>query len=297
MSDTTRAAVLVTSKQLAAEIADTQEDLVILDVRWELPTGTGEKVDGHADYLAGHIPGAVYVDLDAQLAAPPAPGEGRHPLPPIDDLEVAARSWGIHKDSRVVVYDDISGQGAARAWWLLRYGGLTDVRILDGGFEEWEISGHPVDSDEVTVMPGDVTLTPGHMPVLTADQALEWAARGDLLDARGGVRYRGEFEPIDVKAGHIPGARSAPTGHNLTRDGLFRPAEDLTVRFAAHDVRPGEPVGVYCGSGVTAAHQIAALASIGIEAALYVPSWSGWVGDDNHPVETGPDPWRQAAAA
>ena len=256
-------------------------DAVLLDVRWRLG-----RTDGREQYLAGHLPGAVFVDLEAELAGPPSPANGRHPLPSLQALQAAARRWGLSNGSRVVVYDDTGGLAAARAWWLLRWGGLTDVAVLDGGLQAWtgELAG-----GDVRPEPGDVTLTGGGMPVLTADEAAA-LAQGDgvLLDARAGERFRGEVEPVDPRAGHVPGAVSAPTADNLDAEGRFRTAAVLSERFAALGVRPGTTVGVYCGSGVTAAHEVAALAEAGIEAALWPGSWSQWSSDPTRPVATGP---------
>ncbi|SCX55821.1 thiosulfate/3-mercaptopyruvate sulfurtransferase [Klenkia marina] len=250
---------------------------VLLDVRWALG-----RTDGHEQYLAGHLPGAVYVDLDTELAAP-ASAAGRHPLPAIADLQAAARRWGISAGSRVVVHDAGPGTAAARAWWLLRWGRHVDVSILDGGLAAWT---GPLETGEVVPEPGDVVLEPGGMPVLTVDEAAAVpGAGGVLLDARAGERYRGEVEPIDPVAGHVPGAVSAPTTDTLA-DGRFR--TDLADHFAALGATPGTTVGVYCGSGVTAAHEVAALAVAGIDAALWPGSWSEWCADPSRPVATGP---------
>jgi thiosulfate/3-mercaptopyruvate sulfurtransferase len=268
----------------AAELAGQLGDVVLLDVRWALGSTTGR-----ADHRAGHLPGAVFVDLDTELAGPASATEGRHPLPSLQALQSAARRWGVSDGSRVVVYDATGGLAAARAWWLLRWGGLRDVTILDGGLAAWTASGGALESGEVTPAPGAVTMTGGGMPVLTADEAAALAAgEGVLLDARAGARYRGEVEPVDPRAGHVPGAVSAPTTGNLDGDGRFRAAAALTERFAALGVRPGTTVGVYCGSGVTAAHEVAALAEAGIEAALWPGSWSQWSADPARPVATGP---------
>ena len=249
---------------------------VLIDVRWALG-----RTDGHEQYLTGHLPGAVYVDLDTELAAPPS-AAGRHPLPAVEDLQAAARRWGVSTGDRVVVYDAGPGTSAARAWWLLRWGGVADVRILDGGLAAWT---GPVESGDVVPTPGDVVLTAGGMPVLTADEAAALPGDGGvLLDARAGERYRGEVEPVDPRAGHVPGAVSAPTTDNLA-DGRFR--DDLADRFAALGVTADTRVGVYCGSGVTAAHEVAALAVAGVEAALWPGSWSEWSADPVRPVATG----------
>jgi thiosulfate/3-mercaptopyruvate sulfurtransferase len=188
-----------------------------------------------------------------------------------------------------VVHDATGGLAAARAWWLLRWGGLADVTILDGGLVAWTAAGGPLDTGVVVPEPGDVTLVGGGMPVLTAEEAAALPTRGGvLLDARAAERYRGEVEPVDPRAGHVPGALSAPTTGNLDTDGRFRAAAVLSERFAALGVRPGTTVGVYCGSGVTAAHEVAALAEVGIEAALWPGSWSQWSADPTRPVATGP---------
>ncbi len=266
----------------AADLLAAPGPPVLLDVRWALGDDRG-----HERYLAGHLPGAVYVDLETELAAPPSAAGGRHPLPAVADLQAAARRWGVRAGDAVVAYDATGGLAAARAWWLLRWGGLAHVRLLDGGLQAWVAAGGELETGDVVPAPGDVVLTGGGMPTLTADEAAALPARGGvLLDARAGERYRGEVEPLDPVAGHVPGAVSAPTAENLTSAGTFRP--DLAGRFAALGVRPGTTVGVYCGSGVTAAHEVAALAEAGIEAALWPGSWSEWTGDPSRPVATGP---------
>jgi thiosulfate/3-mercaptopyruvate sulfurtransferase len=271
--------VLTTAERLLADPGDA----VLLDVRWAL----GDP-HGHEHYRAGHLPGAVFVDLDTELAAPASAAEGRHPLPSVQALQSAARRWGLSTGSRVVVYDATGGLAAARAWWLLRWGGVVDVSILDGGLGAWTAAGGQLDTDEVVPAPGDVTLTGGGMPVLTADEAAALAVGdGVLLDARATARYRGEVEPVDPRAGHVPGAVSAPTTENLDADGRFRTAAVLSERFAALGVQPGITVGVHCGSGVTAAHEVAALAEVGITAALWPGSWSQWSADPARPVATG----------
>lgn len=273
------AGVLVDARELLAAA----EQPVLLDVRWALGDDRGRE-----KYLAGHLPGAVYVDLETELADPPVPALGRHPLPSIQRLQERARRWGVHADRPVVAYDDSGGPAAARAWWLLRWGGLTDVRLLDGGLRAWIGAGGELEAGDVVPLPGDVVLSGGGMPVADADDAAALPGRGGvLLDARAAERYRGEVEPVDPRAGHVPGATSAPTTGNLTGAGTFLPAAALAERFAALGVRPGADVGVYCGSGVTAAHEVAALAVAGIEAALWPGSWSQWSADPDRPVATG----------
>ena len=273
--------VLVDADALAAELTGPTPP-VLLDVRWALGDPHGR--DHHR---AAHLPGAVYVDLDTELAAPGGGTAGRHPLPDVADLQAAARRWGVSADRPVVAYDATGGLAAARAWWLLRWGGHRDVRLLDGGLAAWTAAGYETPSGEVAALPGDVVLDGGHLPVLDAGEAAALARTGRLLDARAGERYRGEVEPVDPRAGHVPGAVSAPTAENLAPDGRFRPAAELRERFAALGAHG--PVGVYCGSGVTAAHEVAALAVAGVPAALYAGSWSAWSNDPDRPVATGPE--------
>lgn len=276
--------VLIDAEALHALLAGPHPP-ALLDVRWAL----GDP-DGRKHYAAGHIPGAVYADLDAQLAAPPTAAAGRHPLPSLDDLERNARGWGLRNGQPVVVYDDNGGLAAARAWWLLRWAGVTDVRILDGALSAWKRAGYALEPGERSPEPGNVRLDGGHLPVATADQAAAVARDGVLIDARAAERYRGETEPVDPRAGHIPGAVNAPATGNLTADGTFAPAEELTERYAALGVAPDRPVAVYCGSGVTAAHDVAALAMAGITAALFPGSWSQWSADPRREVATGSAP-------
>ncbi len=274
--------VLISAEELYDRVARPEPPL-LLDVRWALGDPHGEE-----HYRAGHLPSAVYVDLDTELSGPHEPGAGRHPLPPVDRLQAAARRWGLTRQRAVVVYDNTGGLAAARAWWLLRWAGVTDVRILDGGLAAWQAAGYAQATGDARPRPaGDVVLTGGHLPTLTADEAAALSRTGTLLDARAAERYRGDVEPVDPRAGHIPGAVSAPTAANL-QDGvpLFRTAEQLRERFAGLT----GPVGVYCGSGVTAAHEIAALAVAGIDAALYPGSWSAWSADPDRPVATGDQP-------
>lgn len=276
-------APLVSPAALAGELAS-EPALVLLDVRWRLGGPPG--LDS---YREGHLPGAVFTDLDRDLAASPGPA-GRHPLPDPAVFTDAMRAAGVSQDRPVVVYDDRDATAAARAWWLLRYHGHQNVRVLDGGYQAWLAAGLPVTQAEPAAKAGDFTARPGHMPVLDAAGAQEVAETGLLLDARSRERYRGEHEPVDPVAGHIPGAVSAPTAGNVNPDGTFRDAAELTARFAvlAGQADPRtETVGAYCGSGVTAAHEVLALALAGIPAALYVGSWSSWITDPARPVATG----------
>ena len=273
--------VLISAPDLATALAADRPP-VVLDVRWKLGGPPG-----HGEYLRGHVPGAVYVDLDTELAAHGVPQDGRHPLPTGEALQESARRWGIDDGDAVVVYDGEGNLSSARAWWLLRWAGVADVRILDGALPAWTAAGLPLATDDVVPEPGHVTLATGVLPTVTAEEAADFD--GVLLDARAAERYRGEVEPVDPKAGHIPGSVSAPTTETLAADGTFRSADELRERFAAAGAGTGRPVAVYCGSGVTAAHEVAALAIAGIDAALYPGSWSQWSNLDL-PVETGPTP-------
>lgn len=269
-----------------AELLRSEQPPVLLDVRWALGDPYGR--DHYAD---GHIPGAVYVDLDTELAAPASPEAGRHPLPDLAELQESARRWGIDSARPVVVYDDLGNTAAARAWWLLRYAGFDEVTLLDGALGAWRTAGLPLESGiPADPEPGDVVLRAGALPITDADGAAELAVSGLLLDARAGERYRGEVEPVDPRAGHIPGAVSAPTGENLTADGTFRSPEELRKRFEERGAGEAVRVGVYCGSGVTAAHQIAALEIAGFEATLFPGSWSAWSADPARPAATGGRP-------
>ncbi len=272
---------LISAAGLADALSREYGRPVLLDVRWSLA-----EPDGRDAYLAGHLPGAVYVSLEDELSSHGAPSQGRHPLPSRAALEAAARRWGLSHGSTVVVYDAATSLAAARAWWLLRHAGV-DVRILDGGLAAWAAAGGPLEVDDVAPAPGDVTLDWGRMPVVDIDEAAGFPARGMLLDARAGERFRGEVEPIDPQAGHIPGAVNVPMADYLRADGTFLPAEEIAARYAAAGVDGSLPVASYCGSGVTAAHQVAALETIGITAALYPGSWSEWSNTPGREVATG----------
>lgn len=266
------------------ELASLDPPPAILDVRWDIATGADRTA-----YLHAHIPGAVFVDLDEQLSDPPSE-RGRHPLPDTERFGAEMGRLGVSERRPVVVYDAANSMAAARAWWLLRYFGHPQVAVLDGGLAAWVGAGRPVTDEVPDPPPGDFVPRPGSMPVLTPADAAEVARRGILLDARAGERFRGEVESIDPVAGHIPGARSRPTAENVDASGRFKDAAELSAAFAAVGVADGLPLGAYCGSGITAAHEVLALERAGYRAALYPGSWSEWIADPSRPVATGSVP-------
>jgi thiosulfate/3-mercaptopyruvate sulfurtransferase len=269
---------LITAAELA-ELVDAGDPVTILDVRWRL-----DEPDGRSSYLRGHLPGSVYVSLEDDLSDHSVAGRGRHPLPSGRGIEVAARRWGIRQGVPTVVYDDWGRAGSARAWWVLTAAGIADVRILDGGLAGWR---GELATEVVAPPPGDVTVThddlyQGALPTLTAAEVGDV----DLIDARAPERFRGEVEPIDPVAGHIPGAKNLPSGLVLTADGTFLARDAIDELLAERDV-DGSRIGAYCGSGVTAAIAVAALASAGYKAALFPGSWSQWSSDSDNPVASG----------
>ena len=268
-----------------AELADllgSERPPVLLDVRWRL-----DAPDGREAYEAGHIPSAQYVSLDDDLAAHGAPTDGRHPLPEAAMFAETVRRWGVNDGDTVIVYDDWMSYGAARAWWMLTDAGVR-ARVLDGGLSAWRAADRPLDSGATpAVDSGSVTLRPGQLPRLSMDDAAAQPDRGLLLDVRAPERYRGEVEPLDPRAGHIPGALNAPTADSNDADGRLRDASVLRERFVALGVGPGEPVGVYCGSGVSASHAALALIVAGFTPALYPGSWSQWSNHPDRPVAVG----------
>ena len=290
---------LVSCSELAAALTDEAVGApdgrvapVVLDVRWRLGGPPGR-----AEYDRGHLPGAVYLDMDTELAAPPGPpgAGGRHPLPDPAPLQHTLRAAGVRAGRPVVVYDADNGSIAARAWWLLRWAGHSDVSVLDGGLAAWQAEGRPVTTAVPEPEPGDFTVRPGGMPVLDAAGAAALARDGVLLDARAPERYRGDVEPLDARAGHVPGAVNAPFAGHVGEDGHWRPAATLAERFADIGVTDGSAVGAYCGSGVTAASVVLALEVAGVTSAaaparLYVGSWSEWSGDPERPIATGAEP-------
>lgn len=252
----------------------------LLDVRWRLGEPAGA---GLARYREAHLPGARFLDLEALTGPAGDPRQGRHPLPAPEQVAAGLSQLGIDSAREIVVYDEPGSFAAGRAWWVLRWLGL-DVRVLDGGLTAWLASDSPLETGSpVPVATTKVgPLTPGHLPTLTADEAA--AFDGVLIDVRAPERFRGEVEPLDPRAGHIPGAVNRPVGPFWAAEGTLPPAAKLTDLL---HLPAGRPVAVYCGSGVSAAQEVLALASLGIEAALYPPSWSGWSSDPARPVAVG----------
>jgi thiosulfate/3-mercaptopyruvate sulfurtransferase len=278
-------AVLISPAELA-ELIGSVRPPVVADVRWTLG-GT----PGLPDFEASHILGAVWVDLETQLAGPPGVG-GRHPLPPVGVFERAMREIGVCQDSLVVAYDAATSQAAARLWWLLTDAGHRDVRVLDGGLAAWRAAGLPTLSGPSRPPPrGDFVAHPGQRPQLHAAEISARLGRPDaptLVDVRAAERYSGDNETVDPVAGHIPGAINLPATANLHADGRFLPPVQIARLYA--EGGGGEGPVLYCGSGITAAHSLLALESAGLTAAIYPGSWSDWISDPSRPVATGTDP-------
>ncbi|MHB8416928.1 MAG: sulfurtransferase [Myxococcales bacterium] len=267
---------LVSAEWLRAHLDD--PGLRVVDVRWRL----GQPGAGRRLYQAGHLPGAVYLDVDGDLAGPPGSGPGRHPLPSPERFAQAMEREGVGDETRLVAYDDQNGAIAARLWFLLRYFGHETGAVLDGGLAAWT---GPLTADHPRPPPRRFTARP--RPELVADRAAVAGGGALLLDARAPERYRGELEPIDPRAGHVPGARSAPFAGNIGPEGRFLPPEALRRRFAELGAAPGREVIAYCGSGVTACCNLLALELAGVPAKLYEGSWSDWSSDPAAPVATG----------
>jgi thiosulfate/3-mercaptopyruvate sulfurtransferase len=271
----------------AEELVERLAEVTVLDVRWQLG-----RDDGEERYLDGHVPGASYVDLERDLTDPPSrpvDGRGRHPLPDPERFAEAMCHCGVRMDMPVVVMDDSGGLSAARCWWLLRHHGHDDVRVLDGGWARWQALGLPSERGPCDSAAGDFTAAPGRLPLIDHEGAARVAREGVLLDARSPVRFRGDQEPVDPVAGHVPGAHNVPATANLDDEGALLPEGRLRARYGAvlDATREHRPVAAYCGSGVTAALDLLALHALGVDAALYAGSWSGWVADPERPVTAG----------
>lgn len=272
---------LVRVDALVDEIVAGHPPVRLLDVRWRL-----DRSEGRPDYLAAHLPGAVYVDLERELARPGLPDEGRHPLPSRESLQTAARRWGIRRGDRVVVYDDNDGVPAARAWWMLRRHGV-DVRVLDGGFRAWVAAGVRLERSDRGVSVGDVELTSAQTGVADIDDAAVAPRTGVLVDVRAPQYYRGVAAGLDPVAGHIPGAVNIPTVSHIGADGLFRRSAEIRETLAAHGIGTDSNVVLYCSSGVPSAHSALAFAIAGIETRIFVGSWSQWSRSLGRPIASG----------
>ena len=279
---------LIDAEALAALLGDAR--LRVFDCRFDL----ARPAYGRAAYAEEHVPGAVFADLNTDLSAPANATSGRHPLPAPEEFAARLRAWGVNADSRVVAYDDSNGAHAARLWWMLRWLGHDDVAVLDGGMRRWLRLGLPLTEDVPAPAPGNFTAR--LRPELAVSAPAVLAAASDpsarILDARAPERYRGEVEPIDKVAGHIPGARNHPFGMSLDPQARFLPPRALRDALAASlDGVAPESTIVYCGSGVTACHVLLALEHAGLAGArLYPGSWSEWSGDPLRPVATGATP-------
>jgi len=279
-------ASLIDCQWLKAHLADPH--VVVVDTRWYLLNPT----QGREEYVAKHIAGAMYLSIDHDLSAPAWDGPGRHPLPKPEHFVATMSQAGIDHTCHVVIYDSAGGSIATRLWWLLRYYGHTAVSILDGGWQAWEATNGPVRSGNETRPARQFVGTPNHAMVIDADhvERLRHDQQVLILDARAHERYTGAVEPFGPRAGHIPGAVSAPFAGNLNPDGTLKPVADLTARYHDLGVTQAQHVICYCGSGVTATHDIFALHLSGIDATLYPGSWSDWSSQEGRPITTGEHP-------
>lgn len=279
-------APLIAASDLIATLARQEQDWLILDCRFNL----GNTQAGEQAYAQGHIAGALYAHLDRDLSGAKTGSNGRHPLPATEAIEQTARRWGITPETRVVAYDDAGGMFAARLWWLLRFHGFDQVQVLDGGWQAWLAAQGPVDTQAA----------PRHPSAFKAQTRLDWLtdaahvlahlnqpAQQVLIDARAADRFRGENETMDPVGGHIPGARNRFFQLNLQANGQFKPAALLREEFQALlGSTPMEAVVHQCGSGVTACHNLLAMAQAGLPTSrLYAGSWSEWCSDADRPVE------------
>lgn len=273
---------LISPESLADRLGDSR--LRIVDLRWYL----GRPGDGRAAYEAGHLPGAIHLDLDRDLAAHPGPG--RHPLPTPAALAAHMAEVGIGDGDTVVGYDDVGGWVAARLWWMLDNLGFPNAFVLDGGIKAWTAAGLPVSTDAVEWPAARLTLGDRWTKIVERDELRDRLGSVVLLDARAGPRYRGEVEPVDPYAGHIPTALNRPTDQNLGPDGRFLPPDQLREQFLA--LRGGDEgeLVTSCGSGTSAAHHILATRVAGLpDPILYPGSWSDW-SRSNYPAATGAEP-------
>lgn len=273
---------IVSSSWLAPRVDD--EVVRIVDVRWYLQ----DPQRGRIEYDDAHLPGAIFLELESDLSGPEGPG--RHPLPDFDWFAARLSELGIGDRHHVVAYDDSTGAIAARLWWMLRHIGHTAVSVLDGGFELWRASGFPTTDRIDRPDPAQFTIRGLRNDTISRDELADRLGEVTLLDARAAPRFRGEVEPVDAVAGHIPTSVNAPFEESLNPDGTFKSPEELARRFEALGIEPETAIVAYCGSGVTACHNILALHLAGLsEALLYPGSWSDWSAS-GYPVATGSQP-------
>ncbi|MFD6293101.1 sulfurtransferase, partial [Streptomyces sp. NPDC060205] len=275
--------VVISASELDAVLRE-GAPVIVLEVGRETKEA-GADPDPRLAYSAGHIPGAHYVPFESDLVGPHTGTNGAGPLPLARDLQERLRDWGVDDTSTVVVHTRQGPAVATRAWWILRWAGVRDVRWLDGGLAAWQAFGGPLDTAVPAPGSGTAVVRPGSLPVLTAEDAGRLAVAGHLVDARSPEAYTGD--PRQAGTGHIPGAHSVPGSDNF-RGGELRDATELRALYAPH--LDGRAVGAYCGGGVSATTTVLALASLGIEAALYPGSWSAWTSDPALPTETGAGP-------
>jgi thiosulfate/3-mercaptopyruvate sulfurtransferase len=262
-----------------------------VDCRFDVVAPGRDSARGESDWRAAHLPGAVYAHLDRDLADLSVPGRGRHPLPSEAAFSATLSRWGIRPGDAVIAYDDGNGAMAARLWWLLRLAGHRDVAVLDGGIAAWRAARLAEESGEPAPLPSVYPLRFDPAAIAGSDEVAALAADRArlLLDARAAPRFRGEQEPIDPIAGHVPGARNRPLQENLDADGRFKPGTLLRAEFAAVlGARAPRDVVLMCGSGVTACHNLLAMAHAGFDGArVYAGSWSEWITDPSRPVARG----------
>ena len=284
MTDDMRTSVLLTPSQLQS-MRESGRDVTVIAVHSINP------YTGQQSFKGERIENAVDTQAYDDFQSPATIEGGQRPLPEIAALQDKARAWGLRMESTIVIYDADRSMTAARAWWVLRWAGLPDVRVLDGGLPAWVEAGLPVTDKVAIPTPSNIALSAGHMSEIGAEEALTLAVDGVLLDARIRPNYiGGQAAAGQPPRGHIPHAISAPAPDNVTDYGNFTDSETLTAMYRALGADGRKPVGVYCGAGMSAAHSVLALASIGIDAAMYPGSWSAYVSDPTRPVVSGADP-------
>ena len=279
MGEAARRAHLISPANLLDELSSAQTAVVVLDVRHAAKTDAAD-ADG---YLRGHLPGAIFVDIDADLAGISTGTNGKRPLPGAEDFQKTVRRWGIDTHTPVVVTGATRSAGPARAWWLLRWAGVQSVRLLDGGHDGWVAHGGALQTGEPELRPeSEFVIEPGGLPVVLVDEVPAVAGRGLLLDARPAAKFS---NPADPAAGHIPGAQSAPAAQSFDAAGYFLPEAQLRRQFARVGVHADSEPAAYCGTGVAAALEVFVLALLGIRARLYVGSASEWTADPSRVLQ------------